>query len=100
VVVAVPELEPVLVGNAVAVTEEYVPVAEVALHCSGRDFAPDEPQDAGTTPLRLAYAVKNAAYDHVKSAALSGLPSDLEYCSARAPLEGVYFCAMLMYPSA
>lgn len=68
VVVAVPVLEvveddPVLVpvGNEVEVTDEYVPVADEELHKLGTVFALGSPHEAGTTLLRRAYAVKNAA---------------------------------------
>ena len=91
-------LLPPPVGKEVALTLEYVPVAELPTHHpSGSVFAPAEPQDAGTTPLRRAYAVKNAAYDHVRSRALRSLPSTLENCSGREPLlEEAYFWARLM----
>jgi hypothetical protein len=94
------EVDAVPVGKEVAVTEEYVPLDDDPEHCPGREFAEEAPQEAGIMLLRLAFAVKKAAYDHVKSAALRGFPSDFEYCSARAPLCGVYFCARPMYPSA
>ena len=38
--------------------------------------------------------------DQVKSTAERGVPSERENCSAKAPLEGVYFSIVLMYPSA
>lgn len=43
------------------------------------------PHEAGIAAFRALFAVRNAAYDHVRSAAESGLPFDREYCSARAP---------------
>jgi hypothetical protein len=92
--------EAVPVGKEVDVTEEYVPVADDPEHCPGREFADEAPHEPGMIPLRLAFAVRKAAYDQVKSLALRGVPSDLEYCSASAPLCGVYFWARLMYPSA
>lgn len=49
-------------------------------------------QDGGTTEFRRAEAVRTEAYDQVRSAAERGVPSFRENCSARAPLEGVYFC--------
>jgi len=41
----------------------------------------------GTTPARRAAAVKNAAYDQVKSYAESGTPFERENCSERDPLD-------------
>lgn len=55
-----------------------------------------EPQEAGTIPARRSLALRNAAYDHVRSAAERGDPLERSYCSARAPLEGVYACALVM----
>lgn len=49
----------------------------------------EAPHDAGIAAARALKAVTNAAYDQVRSTADSGLPLDLEYCSARAPFEGV-----------
>lgn len=79
-------------GHAVLVAELYGPVAEVATQTAGTLLAFGSPHDAGTTLLRAATMVKNDAYDHVRSAAERGVPSDFENCSDRAPLEGVYFC--------
>lgn len=48
------------------------------------------PQDNGIIAARALYAVRNAAYDHVRSYADSGLPSSFEYCSDSDRSEGVY----------
>lgn len=91
VVVAVPEVVPVA-GNTVSVAVAYGPVAEVATHVPGTLWALGSPHEAGTTELRRASAVRREAYDQVRSPAERGVPSSRENCSARDPLDGVYFC--------
>lgn len=55
-----------------------------------------EPQEAGTMPARRSAALRNEAYDQVRSAAESGVPLALSNCSERAPVEGVYASALVM----
>jgi hypothetical protein len=95
-------------GQAVLVAELQGPEADppeqedgslacnhVSLVSSSRDQArlrtDEAPHEAGTTFARALYAVRNAAYDQVRSTAEAGLPFERRYCSARAPLAGVYF---------
>jgi len=52
--------------------------------------------EAGTVAARASYAVKKAAYDHVRSGAESGVPFTREYCSDIEPSRGVYFCCRVM----
>ena len=51
----------------------------------------EAPHDGGRTLLRALWAVRKAAYDHVRSLAETGVPSCREYCSVREPSAGVYF---------
>lgn len=48
------------------------------------------PHGYGTIAARRSAAVRNAAYDHVKSYAESGTPFDLENCSESEPLVCAY----------
>jgi len=88
VVVVVP-LPPVMgvwpAGKVPVGAVEYVPIAEVPEHTDGTLEAVGSPQEAGTTPALRAAAVKNAAYDQVRSYADRGDPLDLEYCSESDP---------------
>lgn len=84
---------PVLPGREkVFVAVAQSPVAELPEQLPGRRAAA-APHEAGMAALRALRAVKKAAYDQVRSTAESGVPFDREYCSARAPFCGVYFCA-------
>lgn len=56
----------------------------------GENLTREAPQEAGITAARALYAVRNAAYDQVRSTAERGAPLLRENCSASAPLEGVY----------
>lgn len=67
VVVTVPEMGVWLVGHELVGAVEYVPEAEVDEQTAGTLEALGSPQEYGTTPARRAAAVKNAAYDHVRS---------------------------------
>lgn len=87
-------------GQAVLVAATYGPRAEPGLHELGTSFAEEAPHEAGSSLLRAATAVRKEAYDQVRSAAERGLPSSLEYCSARAPSAGVNLCTTAMKPSA
>lgn len=91
-----------LAGNEVAVAVEYVPAREVAEHTPGTDVAVDSPlaQLGGTTPARRAAAVRNAAYDQVRSRAESGAPEDRSNCSAIDPFDWMYWETTPMKPSA
>lgn len=81
-------------GN-VLVAVLHGPVADVAAQLLGT-LAEPAFHDAGTAALRALSAVRKAAYDHVRSAADSGLPSERPNCSARLPFCGVYFSPTAM----
>ena len=98
----------------------YVPGADVPTHVFGGALTAEAPQGNGTLCPRRATAVRKAAYavpyqilgmgrnvggrlldlHHVRSVADFGKPLSPEYCSARLPSDGVYFCTILTYPSA
>lgn len=61
---------------------------------------PFAPQPAGIVPFLAMNAVKAETYDHVRSVALTGVPLVLSYCSASAPLLGVYLAFTAIKPSA
>lgn len=79
---------------------EYVPIAEVAIQFVGTIVADGFTHESGTAPVRRAAAVKNAAYDQVRSYAESGVPFERENCSASEPSASAYLATMLTYPSA
>ena len=62
--------------------------------------AAPQPGNAAFAPLLAWKAVRAAAYDQVKSVALTGLPVDLLNCSAKPPPEGVYLAFTTRKPSA
>lgn len=91
-----------LAGKDETVAVEYVPTWDVAAQTAGTEVALEAvpAQPAGTTPARLAAAVRNEAYDQVRSRAERGVPLLRSYCSARDPLDAAYCETMFTKPSA